>query len=136
MDSQVARSLPSKWVLFVYAGGFIAGAAAHGIDIWQRGLFPYRTAPYVLNVFWTSLFLADLFVVLLLPFRSRAATAVAVAIMACDVAVDVYASHAVWHRNVLTNVRMLGILAFAAFVFATAPAQLKRSLAVGAFNRR
>jgi hypothetical protein len=44
-----------RWILRIYAGGFLLGASAHARDIIQRGFLPNRDDPLAMNVYWTSL---------------------------------------------------------------------------------
>jgi hypothetical protein len=111
----------SRWVLYVYAAGFLVGAAAHARDILRRGFLPYIDAPLSLNVYWTSLVVLDLLVVLLIPFRPRSAALLAVAVMLSDMLVDFYAALTLAQGSVLTNFRLHGIVVFGIFVCVSAP---------------
>ena len=117
----------SRWILWIYAGGFFLGASAHAYDILRRGFLPYKGAPFPMNIYWTSLLVLDLLVVGFTYARPRIAALLAVALMVSDIVVDCYAVSALDHQRIVTNFRLDGILLFGVFVFVTAPLIWKHS---------
>ncbi len=119
----------SRWILWIYFGGFLVGAAAHAFDFAQNGWLPYAGAPLAINLYWTSLLALDLIVVFLIPLHPRWAALMAVAVMTSDILVDLYAAKAIWHTSILANTRLQGIVIFGGFVLATAPIVWKQPVA-------
>jgi hypothetical protein len=121
MKAVVSVVNKSRWILWIYAGGFLLGAAKHGYEILRGGLLPYTNAPFAFNLYWTSLLALDLLVVVLVPLRPRWGALLAVAVMISDMVVDLYAAGVFWHQKILTNIGLYGILTFGLFVLITAP---------------
>lgn len=117
----------SRWILWIYVGGFLLGACAHIRDIIWRGFPPYTDVPLAINVYWTSLIVLDLLVASCLLVQRRLAALLAVAVMASDILVDVYEASKLGHQSILTNFPLQGICVFGVFVFVTAPLIWKHS---------
>jgi hypothetical protein len=59
--------------------------------LWQHGWLPYRFAPLPLNAYWTSLTFLDAFAAVLLLWQPRIGLALALLIIASDVALNLFA---------------------------------------------
>lgn len=88
------KRLPiARYILPIYALCFAGGALSHTRDFIVFGWCPYDVAPLPLEVFWSSLVLIDLLMVLILLSRHRRlAGMLALGIMLADVAINIYAT--------------------------------------------
>jgi hypothetical protein len=78
--------------LAVYLLCFGYGALTHAYDFVRYGWWPYRFGPPAANLFWNALLLLDAAVVaLLLLGRRRVGLALALVVIAADVAINFYA---------------------------------------------
>jgi hypothetical protein len=78
-------------VLIVFSLCFAAACAIHVTDLWQHGWLAYRFAPLPLNAYWTALIFLDPFAGVLLLWQPRIGLALALLIVASDVALDLFA---------------------------------------------
>ena len=97
VSAELARRVPSvrttveRLVICVLVAGFATGTTTHTLQLAFRGWVVFVAAPGWMNAYWTALtFLDPLAAVLLIQSR-RAGLALALAIMASDVAVNSYA---------------------------------------------
>ncbi|EMY70739.1 hypothetical protein LEP1GSC199_4079 [Leptospira vanthielii serovar Holland str. Waz Holland = ATCC 700522] len=58
-------------ILTIYLTGFSIGTISHGMNMVKLGFFGYTFAPFVLNVFWTSLLILDPLVIFFYLHRLR-----------------------------------------------------------------
>ncbi len=103
------------------AGLFLVGAVSHIADLLHSGLRPYSWAPDWLNLYWSSLAVFDSLAALLLLFGRRRGLDLACAIMATDVAANWYATYGIQHSTLFAQPGLQRLMAFALFVFGTAP---------------
>src|SRR5713101_7479125 len=89
----MVSSLPrlGRPVLIFFSVCLAAACAVHVTDLWQHGRLPYRFAPLPLNAYWTSLTFLDAFAAVLLLWQPRTGLALALLIMASDVALNLFA---------------------------------------------
>lgn len=110
----------ARAVLAVYILAFGAAACFHALDLIRWGLFPYRFAPWPMNVFWTSLTLLDpLAIALLVTGRRRTGLVLASAIMIADVAVNSFAHFGLGYSDF--TISLLLQTAFLGFVLGSLP---------------
>jgi hypothetical protein len=119
----------ARWVLAVYLVGFTDGTAAHVRDLARGGFHAYSGFPYIpLRVFFFGLVLIDPLVVVLCAFVRRAGIWLAAVVMVLDVAANTSGNWSRVSHDPAWLVRPAGLLvliAFGAFVLATAPAMLR-----------
>ena len=89
MASSLSRL--DRSVLLVFAVCLAGACIIHVGDLWQHGWLPYRFAPLPLNVYWTSLTFFDALAAALLLLRPRTGLALALLIIASDVALNLFA---------------------------------------------
>jgi hypothetical protein len=116
MVSSVSR-LPRS-VLILFAVCLLGACAVHVIDLWQHGWLPYHFAPLPLNAYWTSLTFLDAFAAVLLLWQPRTGLAVALLIIASDVALNLFARFYL-HLHLRPVALLLQLLFFVAVVAAT-----------------
>src|SRR2546428_13307231 len=89
----MVSSLPrlDRPVLIVFSICLAAACAVHVTDLWQHGWLPYHFAPLPLNVYWTALTFLDAFAAVLLLWQPRTGLALALLIIASDVALNLFA---------------------------------------------
>ncbi|PJZ87457.1 hypothetical protein CH368_16760 [Leptospira levettii] len=75
-------------IISIYIIGFSIGTISHSIDIVLKGFLGYTFAPFILNVFWTSLIFLDPLTILLLLFKYRTAIWLAAIIMILDISIN------------------------------------------------
>jgi hypothetical protein len=80
-----------RTVLILFALCLLGACAVHVADLWQHGWLPYRFAPFPLNAYWTALTFLDAFAAVLLLCRPRTGLALALLIIASDVALNLFA---------------------------------------------
>lgn len=68
--------------------GFTVGTTSHLYDIYKDGFLGYTFAPFILNLFWTSLVLLDTLVILLMFFYFRTSIYLAIFIMIFDIGIN------------------------------------------------
>ncbi|WP_244288273.1 hypothetical protein [Leptospira congkakensis] len=105
-------------IIIIYSIGFSIGTISHAIDITKMGFLGYSFAPFLLNVFWTSLVVLDPLVILLFFLRYRFAILLAVIIMIFDIFINF-----VYGLLTESNPILLGLITqipFGCFVFMTA----------------
>ncbi len=113
-------------LLSIYFIGFLLGTISHLIDIGTYGLFGYTFAPYVINVFWTSLTFLDVLVLVILILRIRIGIIMAITIMASDIAVNVFFSiYSYIQKNQFIMWGIVTQILFGIFVFVSAGTLLK-----------
>jgi hypothetical protein len=120
-----------RWVSRIYAVVFFGGACVHGYDILMGGLFPPIRLPVAVFAYWDSLLVFDSLAVVLILFHRRSALFLAVAIMASDIAVNVYVARLQqlnWSDNLIRN---FPFILFGCFVFSTARALWKEATDLG-----
>jgi hypothetical protein len=120
-----------QWISRIYAAVFFGGACVHGYDILMGGLSPRSRLPVAVFAYWDSLLLFDSLAVVLILFHRRSALFLAVAIMASDIAVNVYAARLQrlsWPDNLIGN---FPFILFGCFVFSTARALWNEATALG-----
>ncbi len=89
----MVSSLPrlGRPVLIFFSVCLAAACAVHVTDLWQHGWLPYHFAPLPLNVYWTALTFLDAFAAVLLLWQPRAGLALAMLVIASDVALNLFA---------------------------------------------
>lgn len=100
------------------------GTATHAQNLAERGWLPHREFPLALNGFWTALTFVDPLVIALLAVSPRRGLALAQLVLVVDVVVN--AAVVAWGAAspgapTITWYALPSQVAFAAFVFATAP---------------
>ncbi|MBM9548916.1 hypothetical protein JWG40_17955 [Leptospira sp. 201903074] len=105
-------------LIAVYVIGFGIGTISHTMDMVKLGFLGYTFAPFVLNVFWTSLLILDPLVIVLLLVHFRYAITLAVLIMIFDIVINLSYGVAVGNRNILLGLATQ--IPFGCFVFLTA----------------
>lgn len=75
-------------IISIYIIGFSIGTISHSIDIFLKGFLGYTFAPFILNVFWTSLIFFDPLTILILFFKFRTAIWLAAIIMILDISIN------------------------------------------------
>ena len=102
--------------LIILSVCFTAGSVLHVVDIAHGGWLPYRFAPDLVNMFWSSLAVLDGLTAVLLWTKRRCGLALALAIMLIDVAVNSYTIYGMGLP--LSVVPLLLQSTFLGFVFA------------------
>lgn len=117
-----------RWfVVGVYSGALLVGTASHLTDLFAHGLSAHAAfAPRWLDLYWAALAILDplaLFLVVRGAWRGRSAAGVRLvcAVMATDLAANVYAVYGPLHSRVQDAPGLQRLLLFALFVAATAP---------------
>lgn len=105
-------------LISIYLIGFGIGTISHAMDMVKLGFLGYTFAPFVLNVFWTSLLVLDPLVIVLLLVRFRYAITLAVLIMIFDILINLSYGVAVGNRNIILGLATQ--IPFGSFVFLTA----------------
>jgi len=75
-------------VLLLFALCLLGACVVHVVDLWQHGWLPYHFAPFPLNAYWTALTFPDAVAAVLLLCRPRTGLALALLIIASDVALN------------------------------------------------
>ena len=114
----------ARWVLAVYLVGFAQGAGAHIRDLVRGGIHAYSAVPQVwIQVFFVSLVVVDLLVVVLAAFVRREGIWLAAGVMVLDVAAN-WIVNWPWLQadpaRLLRPVGLLPITLFGVFVLVTA----------------
>ncbi len=125
MASAAAADTGRRLIIAVYIIALAIGTWTHVRDIIDGGVFPYRYAPLWLNTYWTALTLFDPLAIMLLCTRLRFGVILTLAIMLTDVAINSYATAAIWKIPFAENIYLLLQAAFLAFVLLTAPRLLR-----------
>ena len=115
-----------KLILLIYMFCFLWATKNHVIDIWRGGLLPYKYAPLAFNIYWTSLTLLDPITIILLYCLPYHGMIVAVLIMVSDIAVNLYATYALWNSDLFSNTILQLQILFGIFLFLTVPILWKR----------
>jgi hypothetical protein len=119
----------ARLVLAVYLIGFTDGTAAHVRDVARAGFHAYSGFPYwPLRVFFISLVVIDLLVVLLAAFVRPPGVWLAAIVMVLDVAANTAGNWSRVSRDPVWLVSPAGLLllvVFGAFVLATAPGMIR-----------
>jgi len=79
-----------RTVLILFALCLLGACAVHVADLWQHGWLPYHFAPFPLNAYWTALTFLDAVAAVLLLCRPRTGLALALLIIAPDVALNLF----------------------------------------------
>lgn len=80
-------------IVMIYTLFFAIGALSHARDFVMNGMRPYNIAPLPIELFWTSLILIDVCVVLILLSRhKRIGCQLALLVMLIDVLINSYAT--------------------------------------------
>jgi len=108
----------------VYLAGFAQGAGAHVRDLVRGGIHAYSSVPQVwIQVFFISLVVVDLLVVVLAGFVRREGIWLAAGVMVVDVAANWIANWPSLQGDPARQLRPVGLLPitlFGVFVLATA----------------
>ena len=114
----------ARWVLAVYLIGFAHGTGAHIGDLVCSGIHAYSSLPQAwIQVFFVSLVVLDLLVVVLVAFVRREGIWLAAVVMVLDVAANWIVSWSWLQEDPARLLRPAGLLPitlFGVFVLATA----------------
>lgn len=111
----------ARWVLAVYLIGFIEGACAHFLDLFQRGFHAYAAFPQVsLQVFFVSLVILDPLVAVLVGLVRREGVWLASALMVMDVSANWWGNRHWLHDDPARLLWLSPITLFGLFVIASA----------------
>ncbi|MGW3395660.1 hypothetical protein [Streptomyces hydrogenans] len=97
------------------------GASSHVTDLLSHGLHPYDWAPGWLNLYWSSLALFDTLAAVFLIRGKRQGADLACAILATDLAANLYAVYGIQHSSLAAQPGLQRLTAFAALVLGAAP---------------
>jgi hypothetical protein len=75
-------------IVAIYIIGFTIGTISHSIDIVLNGFLGYTFAPFILNIFWTSLVFIDPLIILLLFLKFKPAILLSVLTMILDILIN------------------------------------------------
>ena len=106
-----------RTVLILFALCLLGACAVHVADLWQHGWLPYHFAPFPLNAYWTALTFLDAVAAVLLLCRPRTGLALALLIIASDVALNLF-SRFYLHLHLRALALSLQLLFFVAVVAA------------------
>ncbi|TGN10301.1 hypothetical protein EHR08_19515 [Leptospira bandrabouensis] len=102
----------------IYIIGFSIGTISHSIDIVLMGFLGYTFAPFILNVFWTSLVFFDPLTILLLFLKFRPAIWLATITMILDISINLI--YGLYSSKYLILLGLTTQIPFSIFVFITA----------------
>lgn len=105
-------------IISIYIIGFSIGTISHSIDIVLMGFLGYTFAPFILNVFWTSLVLIDPLTILLLFLKFKPAIWLAAIIMILDISINLI--YGLYSSQYLILLGLTTQIPFGIFVFITA----------------
>jgi len=99
-----SASKPVKLFLLLLIAGFSVGISTHCIDLIRGGFLPYHHVPLWKNIFWTSLTVLDIAVVLLLFFRVYIGLILANLVIVSDVLINTeffsfFAYYRIWMQT-------------------------------------
>jgi hypothetical protein len=112
----------------VYLIGFAEGTAAHVRDLVRGGIHAYASFQVPLQVFFVSLVVLDLLVVVLVAFARRAGVWLAAGVMALDIAANWIGNWPALQADPVRLLRPTGLLPitlFGLFVLLTSPFLLR-----------
>jgi hypothetical protein len=111
-----------RLIFAVYISGFVYGTRNHIVDILADGWLGYDFVPLPINLYWTILTFFDplaIFLLLSFPFSG---IIVSLLIMASDIAINTGVTVYFYYQTGIFALDRLPLqIAFAIFVFATAP---------------
>ncbi len=115
------KLLQWSYIICFFTGGFI-----HCVDIYNGGFLPYRSLPFWLNVYLTSLSIIDITAALLVIIRPKIGIWMIIVIITSDIALDIYANQVFWRIPFLENYRLLLLCIVGLYILITAPLFLKK----------
>ena len=108
-----------RFLIYMYIIGFTVGVTTHAIDLINGGFLPYNNVPLWKNIYWTSLTVLDLAVIIILLIKTKWGLILANLIMITDVMIttELFA--------IFNNYKIFMQIFFFIFIIVTTPLVFK-----------